>query len=62
MRKMEELLLLLSVEQREAAPSSSEKMEKQVTKSQESWAPRPSLGVLFLPFWISPPLRRLLGL
>lgn len=58
---MEALLLLLSVEQREAAPSSSEKMEKQVTKSQESWAPRPSLGVLFLPLWVSP-LRRLLGL
>lgn len=28
-------------------------MEKQVTKSQDS---RPSLGVLFLPLWVSPPL------
>lgn len=36
---MEELLLLLSVEQGEAAPRSSEKMEKQVTRSHES---RPS--------------------
>lgn len=50
---MEELLLLLSVEQGEAAPRSSGKMEKQVTRSQES---RPSLGVLFLPLWVSPPL------
>ena len=53
---MEALLLLLSVEQREAAPRSSEKTEKQATKSQESWAPTPSLGVLFLPLWVSPPL------
>ena len=45
MRKMEALLSLLSVEQREAAPRSSEKTDKQVTKSQE---PRPSLGFFCL--------------
>ena len=41
---MEKPLLLLSVGQKKAAPRLSEKMEKQVTKSQGSWVPRPSLG------------------